>query len=396
MTGVGGGESVRVEGQVTDDAGYGKTMANVEGAVVTAAAVSADGSTRALDGSATTNAEGRFALDVETDADVMVLTAAKDAFTARVLVRRSGTATVRAMPMTTESTGEADVYVAAKARDEDEVTEADVAVHVDADVAAELAAGTTTAAEVAAAIAMGVKAEERYARDEGEANDEELRSAREQRRQSFLDLQAALYAATTASAEASAVQAFEEAVAEAYVAAGLSADVQAKARQAGKAALMKFAAGTSAKARFALRKRATLLVAQARARAIEAAFEASGAAQARINTLVSARTEMMARLRAALNEAALTEAEAEYAATVEAELAAELQVDTTLLNTAKTSLLNLKVALDNAIASAASADVIASAHATYFAEAETVASSTLSTSTKADLGGRVIALLSIE
>ncbi|HMB89505.1 MAG TPA: carboxypeptidase-like regulatory domain-containing protein, partial [Rhodothermales bacterium] len=81
-----GDARVTIEGEVTDDSGFGKTAAAIEGAVVTAATVQSDGSLQSLSGEATTNAEGRFALDIEAPSDLTVVIAEKGSFTSKVLV----------------------------------------------------------------------------------------------------------------------------------------------------------------------------------------------------------------------------------------------------------------------------------------------------------------------
>lgn len=388
--------AVTFEGRVTDDAGFGKSAGSIEGAVVTASSLDANGSTRTLEGESTTDASGRFSLDVEGASDVAVLAAEKGSFQSKVLVVSEAEGTVRAMPMTTESEAEAAVFIESATRgNADLVTVADVAGHVNSRLASEWKAGATTAAEIAAAIEAYAEAEAEYYADDEEA-DVDSDEADEEKRSSFLTLQGALHASANTSAQAAAVAAFEQALVNAYTKAGATLEVQAKARQTSRAALVKFHTQGSAQAKFALRQQAEILVALATAHAVEAAFEAEGASQTRISALAAARTNLIASLRGASNTSQMANAHASYESAVKAELMAELNIDTILLALVETALTTAKVALDASVAGAASAEAVASAYATFFPTAQATAETTLAGSSRADLGARVLTLLTTQ
>ena len=126
--GANGGESTTVSGTVTDNNSSGSNSPStasskassqdgVEGATVTAVSVGADGTTRALDGEATTNASGEFTITVEGAgaSDVIRLNADGDNdFSSSVIVQTDGQNQVDAQPMTAETAAEANVYVEAK------------------------------------------------------------------------------------------------------------------------------------------------------------------------------------------------------------------------------------------------------------------------------------------
>ncbi|HIL57712.1 MAG TPA: carboxypeptidase regulatory-like domain-containing protein, partial [Rhodothermales bacterium] len=78
------GDDTTINGSVTSDDASAK--APVEGAVVTAAAVSGSGSLSALDGTATTDAEGSFSLTTEATLDPVVLSASATGFASRALL----------------------------------------------------------------------------------------------------------------------------------------------------------------------------------------------------------------------------------------------------------------------------------------------------------------------
>ena len=379
------------EGRVTDEGGFGKTMADIEGAVVTASNVTAGGTTQ-LSGEATTNAQGRFSLDVDGAADEVVLTAQKASFRARTMAYTAGRGRVKTMPMTMESTGEADVFIQVRGRsDAADVMMSDVAVYVTEQVAAEIDGNTSAAANVAAAIAAEARAKREYVREE--EGDENIDEIEENENDAFLQLQADLYASSSASAEAAAMEAFENALIEAYSDADVSIETQAKARHAGRAAISVFTNGTAS---FHLRKRAELMAALATAHAIEAAFRAEGASSARLNALAQARSTLISNIRAASSTTAVASAKANYASSVETELASEAQVSTNVLSTATTAMGIAKATLDITVNTASSASVIAAAHATFFQSAESAAQSSIgSATTKASLAARVLALLEV-
>jgi len=386
------------EGRVTDDAGFGK-RANVEGAVVTAANLEAGGSLTTLVGETTTDADGSFSLEVDGATEVVVLKAEKETFASEVLVLHELEAggTIRAMPMTVESEAEAAVYVesARNGSAGDELTAADVAAYVNARLAAEWKAGATTAAQIVAALEASAQAEAEYF-EEAEDADVDSDELRQQELSSFLTLQAELNAASTASAQTEAMSAFEQALIAAYTDAGASLEAQAKARQTARAALVRFYSQASSAARFALRQQAEILASLATCRAIEAAFEAEGASQARLNLLAQARTNLIAALRAASSEGAMANAHATYEADVEAELMAELNISTAVLALVETALTTAKAALDASVAGAGSARAVATAYTTFYTTAETSAQTTLATTSNAELGAGVLALLSAQ
>lgn len=405
---------VTFEGRVTDDAGFGNDAVNlarqtaataarsakqseIEGAVVTAANLEANGSLTELDGQATTDVEGRFALDVDGAADLVVLTAEKGDFRSQVLVFRGSddSGTVRTIPMTSESEAEAAVYVETVAEGiaGDEMTIADVAAYVNQELAVEWESGATTTAEIVAALKAAARAEAEYFGEDEEA-EVDADALRRGKRRSFLTLQADLNAAVTTSAQAAAISALERALVAAYTDAGVSLEAQAKARQANRAALVRFSNASSSQARFALRQQAEILTSLATAHAIEAAFEAEGASQARLNSLAEARGSLLAGLRATSSDEEIVEVRAEYDSQVEGEVMAEINIDAILLGLVETVLATAKATLDSSVDAAASAGAVASAYATYFAAAETSAAATLAGSGNAGLGAEVLTLLS--
>ena len=217
---------VTYKGRVTSDAAAARAV-GVEGATVTSASVSSSGSVSALGGSATTDVEGTYTLMTAGTAQAAVVSAEKGAFETSALIEAGGAAsgTIVAPPMTTETDAEAAVYVAARARGS-RARVADAAYFVTADVASEIKAGRTTAAEVAAALDASLKAEGRQA----DADDEDTDELDDERDESYRALRLALYADASVSVS---TEAFDAAYADAYSRASFEASAAARAARAG-------------------------------------------------------------------------------------------------------------------------------------------------------------------
>lgn len=378
-----------VTGTVTDDAGYGKQAGRVESAAVTAARVDGEGRTSTLSGTATTDAEGRYTLDLEESSDVVVVTAQKADFTSRVLVATDGEARVRALPMTTESRVEADVYVAARGEaDGEAVSLADVAAYVDARTAASVAAGSSTTARLAAAVAAAAAAADEVV--EEEEGEEATEAAAESEFRAYLRLQANAEVGTD---EDDAEEDFRAAYLAAYTEADVEVSTRARARQAARAAIVRFSNSLTSDARFALRQQAELDAAIETSSAIEAAFREGGASQARIAALAEARAELLAELRAASDQGDLDDARDDYERDVEAELRTAFDVTAVQLTATEAALTGLRSTLSTSVSAAAGAGAIATAYTTFYTSAEAAVRSTLP---GAEAAGRVVVLLAAQ
>ena len=396
-------DGLTIEGRATDDSGYSKSRGRIEGAAVTAVSVEADGSRRNLSGKTTTDAEGHFRL--ETDAatpKVLILRAETESFATSALVYAEGRSSVHAMPMTAESHAEADVYVEARnqasyfeARDQASrgATIADVAAFVDTQVAASIQAGQTTAEKVAAAVRSSVEAEVAYAKEASPDVHED--EAREQKLEAFFTLQAALAASSNTAAQVEATEAFEARLARAYVEAGASAEAQAKASLAARLVL----SPVGSDAGLALRKRAEVIAALATTHAVEAAFEAGGATQARIDAVAAAGATLLAELRAVTLEGYQSQvdaAHATYQSSVEAELSNELDVDASAISEAQASFSVAEQILTNMLSVTGSAKAITEAYSAFYTHAEASARRSFSGNAKASLAATVLVLLSAQ
>ncbi|ARA92520.1 hypothetical protein AWN76_004605 [Rhodothermaceae bacterium RA] len=385
-----------------------QTAEVVADAEVRAYLITDDGTSVETGAVSTTDASGTYSLTLDQEASFVLLTASKGSFSSQVVAYRQSSDgdIVDVAPMTAETDAEAEVYLEARKQastDDDAegaVTLADVALYVDASVAADLAANSTTAAEIAAALRAGREAEEAYAdeaaEDEGTTGDAPSKDRREAARAAYAVLQARLAAATTAEAATDAYLEFEEAMIALYDESRTNLAIQAQARQTGRVAMERETASLSADTRFALEQEAALEAAVTTAMAIEDAFEASGAGSARLTALANARAALLTDLRAATSFDALAEAQAAYESAVESELAAELNVSVSLLNTARSAASTARTSLQAALSTAVTAQAIAQAHLSYFAAATSAIASSLEASSNASLGAEVLVLLTLQ
>lgn len=381
-------ENVTVQGRVTNDASTAR-RAPVEGAVVAAASVSASGQVRALDGETTTDAQGSYSLQTEGSVDAVMVSATKGAFESAALIEAGGSAsgTVQAPPMNAETAAEAAVYVATRA-EYGRARAADAVYFVTSEVAADIEAGRTTAAEVAAALDASLRAESRQARND-DVDDDDVKGAEDERDRSYRAFRTSVSASASASASS---EAFMEAYGNAYAEAGASAEAQARAAWARAHAAAQFAQNTSSRTAASVRLQARVMAAAATGRAIEASFRARGAAQSRIAALEAARAQLVASLRASTTEAARTAAEAAYETTVTAAVSAETSVSAGEITAAMSATATARTSLVASLAAASTADAVADATTSFFADVKTAVDTAIAAD--AGLASEVLVLLS--
>lgn len=425
-------QSATVSGQVTDDPKVGGFKAGVEGATVTAVSVDSDGSTIDLEGEATTNPDGTYTVDLEGDgAQGIVLLEAENPstdFTSKVLVKVDGEGSVQAPPMTEETTAEAAVYLEgetqdgnneddsdadgsdgddddgddsddsddaddteredADGEDEEGMTLADVAVHVDAELAAEIMSGSTSPSNVAQAIVNGVAAEAAFIAQSN--SDVDVESVEEEKEQAYLSLQSDLVAAADVSERADAKDAFEERMASVHSRAGATVHAQAKLRQAATTTAIERASNLSSAAQAELRQKAELLRAYATAASNEARFEAAGAARASVTALEDARATLVNDIRASAtaSASAIEDAKATYQTEVKTAMEDGLGVTGTAVTSAEESIAGSLSTLQSAVS--ADAQTTAQAYVTFYGTAESTAASSFATN--ATVAARVLVL----
>ncbi len=231
------GSSTELSGTVTDDGSAttsAKSKAAVDGATVTAVRLNDDGSTTALDASATTDSDGAFTLTVDRQSDgaTLIVKAEKDGenFSSSVGVQVTDPSATEAQPMTPETDAEAQVTMDLAANSDDQASEAlaDAAVLVDNEVANAILSGNTSPQDIADVARSMDETKEQYAGDAGTSVNEDNVAENEQ--EAYETLQTAL---AKGANQSEALKNFEEAMASSYEDAGASADLQAEIQQTG-------------------------------------------------------------------------------------------------------------------------------------------------------------------
>jgi len=388
-----GGDSVTLSGRVAEyDETAGKagnsmqassltSMNGVEGAVVTATAIHADGSVSALDGQATTNAEGEFTLVVEGEgaADhVRVLAETEDGFEASAVVQVNGQSSLNTRPITSASHAQASVYVAAKAEDDAEshdegVTKADASVIVHVDAASEINSSANVAQDIGTALAGAVKAQGEF-RSQTNA-DIDMSAIGNAKVDAYSRFQSALSTSAGSTARANAYVELENDYVTIFSDNGVDFETQAKLHQTGSALLLKAGKNMSGHVETSIRKQAELVRAHATALAVEAMLEAEGASQARLDALADARVTLVAEIRAATSAEAIAEAIATYRASVHAETEAHYSIDASILAAAEAQIESSYTLLNETLANLSIllggvAEATAEAFAGFYASAQ--------------------------
>ncbi len=411
-------EAVTVSGRVTDSENMSESRdkaeqplqmqsrTGVEGAVVTAVAVHADGTLSELDGEATTDADGEFTLTAEGEGatgKVRVFANGDGDFESSAIVSVNGESSVDARPMTAESHAEAEIYLKAKAEDgfdsfNEGVSAADVSVLVNPDVAVEVNAGAQSAADLGAAIANAVKAQVAF-NGKSEAGID-MAAVNVEKSETYARLQSDLAAAADAEARTRALEVFEVHYLNVFVEAGADAQTQAKFHQTGLGMLVAAGNQANGNAELGLRKQAELILGQATAIAIEAEFEANGASESTLEALAEARAELVADIRAATSVEEILEAKSEYKEKVDAETEAEFGISAEVRASAEAEVETQLNALANALAQlsiflSGIAEATAEAFADFYMDAHANAKSSLEESGLAEAEAEAAAEITV-
>lgn len=406
-----------IEGRVDDEkASAGKRSDTaVQGAAVTAFALNANGELEPLEGKTTVDASGRYKLTVEGELpeEVVIVRAKQEGFSAQTLVYAVATegAAVKAMPMSAETSLEADVYQQMRRNGKNGPERAaEVAQVVTAEVASDAAAGETTAAEIAQGLTVAAEARTNYLQENSPGfNSSMWAAAGRQKVQAFARLQNQVAQANSSKERQEASVQLEQAVAAAYTKADVSKETAVKAELVGYAAFAAYS-NVSEEGSLGLLKQTAHLKAKALARGLKAAFEGGQVSSARFETIQTEAQTLSAALKQAATVEAVQAAVAAFKTTVKAELAAELGVSEDKLQQAEDALVQAKASLQAALADVSvlpgrltvrlqtAAKEAALAHQQFFVNAsETVRTKLegLSTS-QAKLGTAVLVLLNAQ
>ncbi len=287
-----------------------QTVNDVEGAVVTAARVTADGNLQTIgNAQAETNAEGEYTLQVELDAfnnadasTHIVIVAEKNGQQAKSFVAadiESGT-TVTVQPITFESSAEASVFQQVVANgDADIITKAYIEVIVDSDVAADIESSAQNAAEVAAALAAAAEAKTQFYAEKGiEISEEQQEQIVDIKQQAMVRLASELDGGAEKEA---AFQNFLQAVANAELEAGVEAWAAAESNDFAARVLVQESAELSAEAQSSIRKHSYYITAVTLNTAVRAQAEALGASESTINAISDAGATLQTNIISATN-----------------------------------------------------------------------------------------------
>ena len=282
----------------------------VEGAVVTAAQVTAEGELQTIgDAEAQTDAEGEYSLQVDVSsiadpANQIVIIATNNEETAQAIVSaevQNGN-TIAVQPINLETSAEVAVYQNVAANGNTNiVSTADISVAVESEVAADIKSNTQNAADVAAALASSAQAKATYYTEKGiEVSEDQRNQIAQIKHDAQVQLEAELNAAAAGEKQA-AVDAFLQRVAKAEVEAGVATWAAAESNDLAARVLVKQSADLSTDAQSEIRKQAYFLTAVTIDAAVRAEAEAAGASEETLNALADAGATLQADIRTATN-----------------------------------------------------------------------------------------------
>lgn len=309
--GVPDGETATFNGRVENTSSAQSSDPAVEGAVVTAAYVTADGELQTIgDTQAETNAEGEYMLEVDVSssgdfANNIVIVAQGEEQSAKAFVTgevENGTE-FTVQPITFESSAETEVFQHVVAGNNSElVTKADIEATVEAEVAQDIESNVENAANVAAGLASAAEAKaELYAERGIEFSEDVQNQVIEAKQQAQLQLESELNAATSASEKQAAFNTFLQLMAQAELDAGIDAGAVAESQDFAARVLLKNSTSLSADAQSEIRKHFYFYLAVATDAAVQAEAEVVGASESTIDALVNAGATLRTDLRNTTN-----------------------------------------------------------------------------------------------
>lgn len=298
-------DTATINGSVQEQSSQQKASNyGVEGAVVTAAQVTSQGSIEAIDGVETeTNASGEFSLDVDVEsAQHIVIMAKKEGKTWRGYlsghVKNGTNHTLK--PLSSESSAETEVFTQlVTSGNADIVQKSDVEAVVSNDVAAEIESNAATASRIAVALKNAAKTRAEYYRETLENNAEStLEATFEALAEAQFQLEAELAASTSAEQRAEAYEVFVHSTANAYVNAGLDVSSSAKVLEMWSRVFVNSLTAVSTEAKEQARMNASLVVATAIDLAVQAEAEASGMSESSQEAIIEAGVKLKSAIQA--------------------------------------------------------------------------------------------------
>jgi hypothetical protein len=397
-----------LQGDAVANATLAKGAASVEGAVVTAHEVTAEGAVGPAITQAQTDANGAFVVKVNAHGAKALIVRSVHAGTewkARVVGGVEAGKRRVCRPMNLESSLEADVWIELQKTPQGRSVHAsEVSATVDAEVALsvrpEFRGSDTARARLLVQLARVVEEGSRaraavttavYARVE----------AAQARAEAEADFEASLNSAGSNGAAVRAARAtYVKALIDADVDAGLDAVIQARSREAAYHALINASVreGISDSARAALTRNAAKILAASSDMALQVQFRAAGATEARMEGVAEAGATYQAAIEAAVSPAECDSAANRYRAELQASFDSAFVALSAAIDHIATSMDSMSVALEAGVKSDVGAEAVGEAYAEAHAEARArvlVVLGALVEETKASATADVAAFLAV-
>lgn len=413
-------EQVRFQGKVENNSSNSSASNNssvesisaIEGAVVTAARVKADGSLETIgNDQAQTNAQGEYSLtiDISSAADVAnrtVIVAEKNGEVAKAFVGaavESGS-NITVQPITFESTAETEVFQQLVADgNSDVVAKADIEAAVGSEVAEDIESNAQNAANVAAALASSAEAKAKFYAEKSIAiSDDQVQKIAEIKQNAQVQLAQELEAATSTAEKQTAFNTFLETVANAELEVGVETWAVAQSNDFAARVLVKQSADLSSDAQAELRKQAYYYAAVTIDAAVQAQLAALEASQATIDAVADAGATLQAEVKNTTNGS--KEAIDEFFVQFNEDVQAAINNDTSLngsafvsANTSISGTADLKSTLEATLSVSSSLDTMLSAYADFTSGVQTIVDSNFTEAgdAEAQAYARILILINI-
>lgn len=421
-TGTGGpdGERVTFQGRVENNSSNSSASNNstdesvsaIEGAVVTAARVKADGSLETIGSNQVqTNAQGQYSLtvDISSATDVAnrtVIVAEKSGETAKTFVGAEVVdgSTITVQPITFESSAEADVFQNVVANgNTDIVAKADIEAKIEDDVAADIESNAQNAATIASALASSAEAKAQFYAEKGiEISEDQRQQIAQIKQNAQVQLANDLSAATNTEEKQAALDTFLETVANAEMEAGVEAWAVAQSYDFAARMLVKQSAELSSDAQAELRKQAYYYAAVAIDAAVQAQLTALEASQATIDAVADAGATLQSEVQSTTNGS--KEAIDEFFVQFNEDVQAAVNNDTSLngsafvsANTAISGSADLKSTLESTLSASSSISTMLSAYADFSSGVQSIVDSNFTDAGDAEAQAytRILVLINI-
>lgn len=304
-------DTATVNGSLSGETSQQKIQTNnVEGAVVTAARVTSEGSFETLEGTKTeTDASGNFTLNVDAESyQHIVVVAEKEGqqwsgfLTSNV--KNGSSYTLK--PLNAESSAETTVFTELVASGSaDLVSKADIETAIGSEAAAEIRSGSSAASRIAFGLKTAAQARAEYYADALQ-NDAEtaLKSTFEAMAEAQLRFESELESATSEEQQEAAFEMFAEAVVEAHTNAGLTISEAATSIEMWSRIAVKGTSSVSDEVKNNIRKNSSLIVAVAIDNAVQAEAQAAEMSETTKEAIVQAGVDLKAELRSSAGVAA--------------------------------------------------------------------------------------------